>query len=139
MMTYRKELWFHINKRRGLVNITEAISEAVGESGIREGLVLANAMNITASVFVNSVEEGLHEDFERWLEGLAPELPYERYRHNTEKEKNADAHLKRSIMGREVVIAITGGKLDLGPWEQIFYYEFDGMRDKRVLIKIIGS
>lgn len=139
MMTYRKELWFHLNKRRGLVNITEAIGEAIGESGIKEGLVLANAMNITASVFINSVEEGLHEDFEKWLEGLAPELPYERYQHNTEKEKNADAHLKRTIMGREAVIALTGGKLDLGPWEQIFYYEFDGMRDKRVLVKIIGT
>ncbi|HPX28514.1 MAG TPA: secondary thiamine-phosphate synthase enzyme YjbQ [Sphaerochaeta sp.] len=139
MVTYRKELWFHLNKRRGLVNITEAIGEAVAESGIKEGLVLANAMNITASVFINSVEEGLHEDFEQWLEGLAPELPYERYQHNTEKEKNADAHLKRTIMGRETVVAVTGGKLDLGPWEQIFYYEFDGMRDKRVLIKIIGS
>lgn len=139
MVTYRKELWFHLNKRRGLVNITEAISEAVTESGIKEGLVLANAMNITASVFINSVEEGLHEDFEKWLEELAPELPYERYRHNTEKEKNADAHLKRTIMGRETVVAVTGGKLDLGPWEQIFYYEFDGLRDKRVLIKIIGS
>lgn len=139
MVTYRKELWFHLNKRRGLVNITEAIGEAVAESGIKEGLVLANAMNITASVFINSVEEGLHEDFEQWLEGLAPELPYERYQHNTEKEKNADAHLKRTIMGRETVVAITGGKLDLGPWEQIFYYEFDGLRDKRVLIKIIGS
>ena len=109
-----KELWFHLNKRRGPVNII-------------------------ASVFINSVEEGLHEDFEQWLEGLAPELPYERYQHNTEKEKNADAHLKRTIMGRETVVAVTGGKLDLGPWEQIFYYEFDGMRDKRVLIKIIGS
>lgn len=139
MMTYRKELWFHLSKRRGLVNITEAIGEAIGESGIKEGLVLANAMNITASVFINSVEEGLHEDFEKWLEGLAPELPYERYQHNTEKEKNADAHLKRTIMGREAVVALTGGKLDLGPWEQIFYYEFDGMRDKRVLVKIIGT
>lgn len=139
MMTYRKELWFHLNKRRGLVNITEAVQEAVDECGIREGLVLVNAMNITSSVFINAVETGLHEDFEIWLEKLAPELPYEQYKHNTEKEHNADAHLKRSVMGREAVIAITGGKLDFGSWEEIFYYDFDGMRDKHVLIKIIGE
>ncbi|MFA5448123.1 MAG: secondary thiamine-phosphate synthase enzyme YjbQ, partial [Sphaerochaeta sp.] len=137
MLTYRKELWFHLSKRRGLVNITESVQEAVNESGIREGLVLVNAMNISASVFINAVEKGLHDDFEVWLEGLAPELPYDQYKHNTETEHNADAHLKRSIMGREVVVAITGGKLDFGSWEQLFYYEFDGMRDKRVLIKII--
>jgi secondary thiamine-phosphate synthase enzyme len=139
MLTYRKELWFHLSKRRGLVNITESVQEAVNESGIREGLVLVNAMNISASVFINAVEKGLHDDFEVWLEGLAPELPYDQYKHNTETEHNADAHLKRSIMGREVVVAITGGKLDFGSWEQLFYYEFDGMRDKRVLIKIIGE
>lgn len=139
MLTYRKELWFHLTKRRGLVNITESVQEAVNESGIREGLVLVNAMNISASVFINAVEKGLHDDFEIWLEGLAPELPYEQYKHNTETEHNADAHLKRTIMGREVVVAITGGKLDFGAWEQIFYYEFDGMREKRVLIKIIGE
>ena len=139
MMTYRKELRFHLNKRRGLVNITEAVTEAIKESGVKEGLILANAMNITASVFINSVEEGLHADFEKWLESLAPELPYEQYQHNTDKEKNADAHLKRTIMGREAVIAITDGKLDFGPWEQLFYYEFDGLRDKRVLVKVIGS
>ncbi|MFA5448197.1 MAG: secondary thiamine-phosphate synthase enzyme YjbQ [Sphaerochaeta sp.] len=139
MLTYRKELWFHLTKRRGLVNITESVQEAVNESGIREGLVLVNAMNISASVFINAVEKGLHDDFEVWLEGLAPELPYDQYKHNTETEHNADAHLKRTIMGREAVVAITGGKLDFGSWEQLFYYEFDGMRDKRVLIKIIGE
>ena len=139
MLTYRKELWFHLSKRRGLVNITESVQEAVNESGIREGLVLVNAMNISASVFINAVEKGLHDDFEVWLEGLAPELPYDQYKHNTETEHNADAHLKRTIMGREAVVAITGGKLDFGSWEQLFYYEFDGMRDKRVLIKIIGE
>lgn len=139
MMTYRKELWFHLPKRRGLINITESVQQAVNESGIREGLVLVNAMNISASVFINAVEKGLHDDFEIWLEKLAPELPYEQYKHNTEAEHNADAHLKRTIMGREAVVAITGGKLDFGTWEQLFYYEFDGMRDKHVLIKIIGD
>lgn len=138
MRTYRKELSFHLKTRRGLINITESVQEAVTESGVQEGLVLVNAMHISASVFINAVEKGLHADFETWLEGLAPELPYERYQHNTEEEHNADAHLKRSIMGRESVIAITKGKLDFGTWEQLFYYEFDGMRDKRVLIKIIG-
>jgi secondary thiamine-phosphate synthase enzyme len=138
MLTYRKELWFHLTQRRGLVNITQDVQKAVDESGVREGLVLVNAMNISSSIFINSVEEGLHEDFEVWLEKLAPELPYEQYKHNTERERNADAHLKRSVMGREAVIAITGGTLDFGTWEQIFYYEFDGKRDKHVLIKVIG-
>ena len=139
MITYRKELWFNINKRRGLVNITEAVQLAVKESGIKEGLVLVNAMNITSSVFINSIESGLHQDFEVWLEKLAPELPYDQYQHNKGDEKNADGHLKRSIMGREAVVAITGGKLDFGSWEQLFYYDFDGMREKHCLIKIIGE
>lgn len=139
MNSYRKELWFHINSRRGLVNISETIQDCVSESGIKEGLVLVNAMNITASIFVNSIESGLHKDFEVWLEKLAPENPHDQYNHNKGLEQNADGHLKRTIMGREAVIAITGGKLDLGTWEQIFYYDFDGMRDKHALVKIIGE
>ncbi len=139
MKTYRKELWFNTKKRREFINITEQLEKAVKESGIKEGLLLCNAMHITASVFINDDEPGLHQDFEDWLEKLAPEKPYSQYRHNDTFEDNADAHLKRTIMGREVVIAITDGKLDLGPWEQVFYGEFDGMRDKRVLIKIIGE
>ena len=138
MKSYRKELWFHINRRRDFVNITGTLQNCVEESGIREGLLLCNAMHITASVFINDDEPGLHQDFEEWLETLAPEKPYSRYRHNG-YEDNADAHLKRTIMGREVVVAITGGRLDLGPWEQIFYGEFDGKRKKRVLVKIIGE
>lgn len=138
MKSYRKELWFNLPTRRGFVNITPEIEKCVKESGISEGLCLVNAMHITASVFINDDEPGLHHDFEVWLEGLAPEKPYERYRHNG-FEDNADAHLKRTIMGREVVVAVTAGKLDLGPWEQIFYGEFDGKRKKRVLVKIIGE
>ena len=138
MKSYRKELWFKVPARRGLVNITPQVREALRESGIREGLCLVNAMNITASVFINDDEPGLHHDFEVWLERLAPEKPYDQYRHNG-YEDNADAHLKRTVMGREVVCAITGGRLDFGTWEQIFYFEFDGMRDKRVLIRIIGE
>jgi len=127
-----------VPKRRAFVNITPQVEAALHESGVREGLVLVNAMHITASVFINDDESGLHADFERWLEKIAPELPYEQYAHNG-YEDNADAHLKRSVMGREVVVAVTDGRLDFGPWEQIFYGEFDGMRDKRVLIKIIGE
>ena len=138
MKSYRKELHFHLDSRRGLVNITDKVQAAVIESGIQEGLVLVNAMNITASVFINDDERGLHQDYERWLEKLAPEKPYAQYQHNG-FEDNADAHLKRTIMGREAVVAITNGKLDFGTWEQIFYFEFDGMRDKRVLVKIIGE
>ncbi len=138
MKHYRKELSFKLPNRRGLLNITGEVRKAIEESGIREGLVLVNAMNITSSVFINDDEAGLHHDWEVWLEGLAPEKPYSRYRHNG-YEDNADAHLKRTIMGRECVCAITGGKLDFGTWEQIFYYEFDGRRTKRVLIKIIGE
>lgn len=138
MKSYRKELHFHLNSRRGLVNITDDVQAAVTESGVKEGMVLVNAMNITASVFINDDEGGLHQDYEKWLEGLAPEKPYSRYKHNG-YEDNADAHLKRTIMGRETVVAITEGRLDFGTWEQIFYFEFDGMRDKRVLIKIIGE
>ncbi len=138
MKSYRKELFFHLPTRRGLVNITPQVEEALRESGIREGLVLVNAMNITASVFINDEEPGLHQDFEKWLEGLAPEKPYSQYRHNG-YEDNADAHLKRTVMGREVVVAVTGGRLDFGTWEQIFYFEFDGKRDKHALIKIIGE
>ena len=138
MRHYRKELLFHLNSRRGLVNITDAVQKAVTESQISEGLVLVNAMNITASVFINDDESGLHNDYERWLEKLAPEKPYSQYQHNG-YEDNADAHLKRTIMGRESVVAITKGRLDFGTWEQIFYFEFDGKRDKRVLIKIIGE
>lgn len=138
MKSYRKELYFNTETRRKIINITPEVEEAVRKSGVKEGLVLVNAMHITASVFINDDEPGLHQDFERWLEKLAPEKPYSQYAHNG-YEDNADAHLKRSIMGREVVVAITDGKLDFGPWEQIFYYEFDGMRKKRVLIKIIGE
>ncbi|BCS54246.1 secondary thiamine-phosphate synthase enzyme YjbQ [Geobacter sp. SVR] len=138
MKSFRKELWFETRQRRELINITPTVEEHLRESGIREGLLLCNAMHITASVFINDDEAGLHQDFEVWLEGLAPEKPYSRYRHNS-YEDNADAHLKRTIMGREVVVAVTGGKLDLGPWEQIFYGEFDGKRRKRVLLKIIGE
>jgi secondary thiamine-phosphate synthase enzyme len=138
MKSFRKELWFETKQRRQLINISPLIQECLRESAIREGLLLCNAMHITASVFVNDDEPGLHHDFEVWLEGLAPEKPYSRYCHNG-YEDNADAHLKRTIMGREVVVAVTDGKLDLGPWEQIFYGEFDGMRRKRVLVKIIGE
>ena len=138
MKSFRKELHFNLPARRALVNITRDVQSAVNESGIREGFVLVNTMNITASVFINDDESGLHQDFEAWLEELAPEKPYSRYRHNG-YEDNADAHLKRTVMGRETVVAITEGKLDFGTWEQIFYYEFDGMRNKRVLIKIIGE
>lgn len=138
MKHHRKELWFQIKSRRGFVNITQDLEAALAESGIKEGLLLCNAMHITASVFINDDEGGLHRDFEQWLEGLAPEKPHSRYRHNV-GEDNGDAHLKRTIMGREVVVAVTGGKLDLGPWERVFYGEFDGMRRKRVLIKIIGE
>lgn len=138
MKSYRKELWFHSDKRRELINITPEISKCLVESGIKEGLVLVNAMHITASVFINDDESGLHKDFELWLEKLAPEKPHSQYHHNS-FEDNADAHLKRSIMGREVVVAVTNGKLDFGPWEQIFYGEFDGRRKKRVLVKIIGE
>ena len=138
MKAYRKELWFETRSRRELINITTEVAECLQASGIREGLVLCNAMHITASVFINDDEPGLHQDIEEWLERLAPEKPYSRYRHNG-YEDNADAHLKRTIMGREVVVAVTDGKLDLGPWEQIFYGEFDGMRKKRVLVKIIGE
>ena len=138
MKSYRKELFFNLPTRRGLRNITADVQSAIAESGVREGLCLVNAMNITASVFINDDESGLHQDFETWLEGLAPEKPYSRYHHNG-YEDNADAHLKRTIMGREVVAAITDGRLDFGTWEQIFYYEFDGKRQKHVLIKIIGE
>lgn len=138
MKSYRKELWFNTEKRRELINITPEIEKCLIESGIREGLVLVNAMHITASVFINDDEPGLHNDYEVWLEKLAPEKPYSQYKHNG-LEDNADAHLKRTVMGREVVVAITKGQLDLGPWEQIFYGEFDGKRKKRVLVKIIGE
>jgi len=139
MKSYRKELWFSVSKRREYINITPAVEECLRESGIKEGILLCNAMHITASVFINDDERGLHNDFEEWLQGLAPEKPYSRYRHNDTGEDNADAHLKRSIMGREVVVAVTSGKLDFEPWEQIFYGEFDGKRRKRVLVKIIGE
>ena len=138
MKSYRKELWFNVPQRRGLVNITRDVQNAINGSGVKEGLVLVNAMNITASVFINDDESGLHRDYERWLEKLAPEKPYSQYDHNG-FEDNADAHLKRTIMGREVVCAITNGKLDFGTWEQIFYYELDGKRNKHALIKIIGE
>jgi len=138
MKTYRKEIWFNTKNRRELINITPLVESALAESGIKEGLCLVNAMHITASVFINDDEPGLHQDFETWLEKLAPEKPYSQYRHNT-AEDNADAHLKRTIMGREVTVAVTAGKLDFGPWEQIFYGEFDGKRKKRALVKIIGE
>jgi len=138
MKSYRKELTFTTPTRRAYLNITPQVEEAVRASGVKEGLCLVNAMHITASVFVNDDERGLHGDFERWLERLAPEKPYDQYAHNG-AEDNADAHLKRQVMGREVTVAITGGRLDFGPWEQIFYGEFDGRRPKRVLIKIVGE
>jgi secondary thiamine-phosphate synthase enzyme len=138
MKSYKKELWFNTKHRREYINITPQVEEALRESGIKEGFILCNAMHITASVFINDDESGLHHDFEVWLEKLAPEKPYSQYRHNS-FEDNADAHLKRTVMGREVVVAVTGGRLDFGPWEQIFYGEFDGKRRKRVLIKIIGE
>jgi secondary thiamine-phosphate synthase enzyme len=139
MKSHRKELTFNVNARRGFVNITRDVQTAITEAGVKEGLVLINAMHITASVFINDDERGLLGDWERWLEKLAPEKPHDQYRHNDSGEDNADAHLKRSIMGREVVCAITNGQLDFGPWEQIFYGEFDGRRRKRALVKIIGE
>jgi secondary thiamine-phosphate synthase enzyme len=138
MKSYRKELWFNTPHRRDFINITGQVENCLAESGVKEGLCLVNAMHITASVFINDDESGLHHDFEAWLEKLAPEKPYSQYRHNN-GEDNADAHLKRTIMGREVVVAVTNGRLDFGPWEQIFYGEFDGRRKKRVLVKIIGE
>ena len=139
MRSYRKELWFSLPERRGFVNITPEVEACVAESRISEGLVLVNAMHITASVFINDDESGLHHDYDAWLEKLAPHEPVAGYRHNRTGEDNADAHLKRQVMGREVVVAITQGHLDFGPWEQIFYGEFDGRRRKRVLVKIIGE
>lgn len=139
MRSHRKELWFHVKKRRDYINITAQVQHEVGQSGIREGLCLVNAMHITASVYINDDERGLIADFDDFLEGLAPHEPISRYRHNRTGEDNGDAHLKRQVMGREVTVAITGGQLDMGPWEQIFYAEFDGRRDKRVLVKIIGE
>ncbi len=139
MKSYRKELWFEIPSRRGFVNITAGVRDCLQESGIREGLALVNAMHITASVFINDDEPGLHRDYDRWLEQLAPHEPIRQYRHNDTGEDNADAHLKRQVMGREVVVAVTNGELDFGTWEQIFYGEFDGRRRKRVLVKIIGE
>jgi secondary thiamine-phosphate synthase enzyme len=137
--SHRQELWFELPTRRGFINITQKVEAALRESGIKEGLCLVNAMHISASVFINDEEHGLHADLEKWLESLAPEKPYSQYRHNDTGEDNADAHLKRTIMGREVIVAVTHGRLDFGPWEQIFYGEFDGRRRKRVLIKIIGE
>ena len=139
MKSYRKELWFNTKNRREYINITREVEKCLNESGIKEGIVLCNAMHISSSVFINDDERGLHNDFEHWLEKLAPEKPYEQYMHNDSGEDNADAHLKRTIMGREVVVAVTNGGLDFGPWEQIFYGEFDGKRKKRVLVKIIGE
>ena len=139
MKSYRKELWFNIPARRGFVNITDQVGQCLKESGVSEGLILVNAMHITASVFINDDESGLHQDYEEWLEKLASHDPVSQYRHNRTGEDNGDAHLKRQIMGREVVVAVTNGKLDFGPWEQIFYGEFDGRRRKRVLVKIIGE
>ncbi len=139
MKSFRKELWFDIPRRRQFLNITAAVEACLKESGITDGLLLCNAMHISASVFINDDEHGLHADLDRWLEKLAPETPHSQYEHNRTGEDNADAHLKRTIMGREVVVAITGGRLDFGPWEQIFYGEFDGRRRKRVLVKIIGE
>ena len=138
MQSYHKELWLHVPTRRAFVNITPQVEECLRESGIQEGLLLCNAMHITASVFINDDESGLHHDYEHWLERLAPHEPVNQYRHNG-YEDNADAHLKRQVMGREVVVAVTGGKLHFGTWEQIFYGEFDGRRKKRVLVKIIGE
>ena len=139
MKSYRKELWFNLPYRRGFINITPQVEGCLRESGIKEGLALVNAMHITASIFINDDERGLHQDYDRWLEQLAPHEPTQQYRHNDTGEDNADAHLKRQVMGREVVIAVTEGNLDFGPWEQIFYGEFDGRRRKRVLVKIIGE
>ncbi len=139
MRSYRKELWFNVPGRRALINITGQVEQCIAESEVREGLALVNAMHITASVFINDDEKGLHQDYEQWLEALAPHEPLSRYRHNLTGEDNADAHLKRQVMGREVVVAVTEGRLDFGPWEQIFYGEFDGGRRKRVLVKIIGE
>ncbi|MBN1537833.1 MAG: YjbQ family protein [Anaerolineales bacterium] len=139
MKSYRKELWFDIPSRRAFINITPQITACILESGIKEGFVLVNAMHITASVFINDDESGLHQDYDRWLEKLAPHEPINQYEHNRTGEDNADAHMKRQVMGREVVVAVTKGKLDFGPWEQIFYGEFDGYRRKRVLVKIIGE
>jgi secondary thiamine-phosphate synthase enzyme len=139
MKTYRHELIFTLPARRGFVNITSKVADCVRESQVQEGLVLVNSMHISSSIFINDHESGLLEDWERWLEKLAPEKPHSQYRHNDTGEDNADAHLKRTIMGREVVVAITGGKLDFGPWEQIFYGEFDGLRRKRVLVKVVGE
>ncbi len=139
MKSIRRELWFEVPSRRAFINITPQVEEALQESGVREGLCLVNAMHITASVFINDDEAGLHQDYEEWLEQLAPHEPIERYRHNRTGEDNGDAHLKRQVMGREVVVAITDGRLDFGPWEQIFYGEFDGRRPKRVLVKVIGD
>ena len=139
MESYRQELWLEIPTRRAFLNITPRVDACLADSGIKEGLCLVNAMHITASVFINDDETGLHHDYEEWLEGLAPHEPTDRYRHNLTGEDNGDAHLKRQVMGREVVVAVTGGALDFGPWEQIFYGEFDGRRRKRVLVKIIGE
>ncbi len=139
MKSYRKELWFTVPARRAFINITAQVEQCLQESGVKEGLVLVNAMHITSSVFINDDESGLHHDYDRWLEKLAPHEPISQYRHNDTGEDNADAHLKRQIMGREVVVAVTEGRLDFGPWEQIFYGEFDGRRRKRVLVKIIGE
>jgi secondary thiamine-phosphate synthase enzyme len=139
MKSYRKELWFNVPGRRAFVNITPQVDACLRESGIQEGLCLVNAMHITASVFINDDEYGLHQDYEKWLEGLAPHAPISQYRHNDTGEDNADAHLKRQVMGREVVVAVTNGRLDFGTWERVFYGEFDGRRRKRVLVKIIGE
>ena len=139
MKSYRKELWFNVPTRRAFINITREVEDCLRESGVQDGLILVNAMHITASVFINDHESGLHQDYETWLEKLAPHEPIRQYRHNDTGEDNADAHMKRQVMGREVVVAVTNGKLDFGTWEQIFYGEFDGRRRKRVLVKIIGE
>jgi secondary thiamine-phosphate synthase enzyme len=139
MKSYRKELWFNVPERRAYINITPQVETCLKESGIKEGFILVNAMHITASVFINDDESGLHSDYDKWLEKIAPHEPISQYRHNRTGEDNADAHMKRQIMGREVVVAVTNNKLDFGPWEQIFYGEFDGKRPKRVLVKIIGE
>ena len=139
MKSYRKELWFNVPARRAFINITTQVETCLHESGILEGIILVNAMHITASVFINDDEPGLHEDYDKWLEKLAPHEPVSQYRHNRTGEDNADAHMKRQVMGREVMVAVTEGRLDFGPWEQIFYGEFDGSRRKRVLVKIIGE
>jgi secondary thiamine-phosphate synthase enzyme len=139
MKSYRKEIWFNVPERMGFINITPEVQACLKESGIKDGMMLVNPMHITASVFINDDERGLHHDYAQWLERLAPHAPTEKYRHNDTGEDNADAHIKRQVMGREVVVAVTGGKLDFGTWEQIFYGEFDGRRRKRVLVKIIGE